>query len=379
MAAINQIHYNSNTANQTNNGSAAQLAATAGIVGAGVGTACGIIKKVPIKNTNGKINDAFTKSVYNRYVKNTTDETLKQFENQRLNIIQNIKGINTKEELKKLLSDNEEFVNEAFASSNKKNKFFAQFPLFSIKTRKKNILESIENAHKLRLDNISNAIIDCLNGTKGTLTKANSVSDELLFKNIIDYIDKNSKQKLFIMTKTASSHVPFDSPWGSDNFDNSFLYTDHAIDNFIKDLEKRDYFKNGIVVITGDHQPWGYAEGGNKNSIFSRYHVPLIVIGQDYSKTVDHTMFSHSSLGVYLQGLMLGNYKLNKFNADPINSQNQPVIMAYEFDKQIFAMVKQDDKEARIKFDGDNTQFMNKIFDNEFEHDVLGFLASCSL
>ena len=208
----------------------------------------------------------------------------------------------------------------------------------------------------------------------------NSVSDEVLFENILKYVNEHKDgEKLFLMTKTASSHVPFNSPWGSQDFDNSFRYTDYALEKFLNSLEKSNYFDNGIVVITGDHQPWGFVKSRSEDGVYSRNHVPLLVIGGGLENGVNHTMFSHSSLGVYLQSLMLSSYKRNKFNADPVHSVDPALIIAYEFDKQIFAIAKKGDKESRIKFNGDDTAFVNKIFDDGYEHDVLGYLASCSL
>ncbi len=213
-----------------------------------------------------------------------------------------------------------------------------------------------------------------------------SVSDEILFDKILDYVKSNKKEqlenngkKLFLMTKTVGSHVPFTSPWGSQNFDNSFLYTDYAIDKFLKDLEKQHYFDDGIVVLTGDHQPWGFVKSRAGESLLAKNHVPLIVIDKKQGVGVNHTQFSHSSLGVYLQSIMLDTYKLNKFNADPTNSDKPGLVLTYEYDKYIFALVKSGDKEARIRFNGDKTEFLTKIFDDDYEHDVLGYLASLSL
>lgn len=208
----------------------------------------------------------------------------------------------------------------------------------------------------------------------------NSVSDEVLFNSILTYLDNNkNEQKLFLMTKTASSHVPFESPWGSQDFDNSFLYTDYALSNFIKELENIHYFDNGIVVITGDHQAWGYVKSNENRGIFGKNQVPLIILDKNKEYRVNHTMFSHASLGVYIQSLMLDSYKLNKFNADPIHSEKPAVILAYEFDKQIFAIVKQGEKESRIKFNGDASEFIDDVFDEADEKDILGYLSSCSL
>ena len=221
-----------------------------------------------------------------------------------------------------------------------------------------------------------------------------SVSDEILFEKILDYIDNrkkikrmdannaentNQNERLFLMTKTVGSHVPFTSPWGSQNFENSFRYTDYAINGFIKELEKRHYFDDGIVVLTGDHQPWGYVKDRNGQSIFAQNHVPLIVIDKKQEPQINHTLFSHSSLGVYLQSLMLDKYKLNKFHADPANSKRSALILAYDYGKQIFAMVKMDEKESRIKYNGDETEFVTKVFDDKMSQDILGYLASCSL
>jgi phosphoglycerol transferase MdoB-like AlkP superfamily enzyme len=91
------------------------------------------------------------------------------------------------------------------------------------------------------------------------------------------------KQPFFATWLTLSSHEPFEVPVNSifndkgrtANFLNSHHYTDEVVGNFIQQCSKQPWWKNTVMIITGDH---GHAmpETGKKADDF---RTPLLWIG----------------------------------------------------------------------------------------------------
>ncbi len=209
----------------------------------------------------------------------------------------------------------------------------------------------------------------------------NSVPDE----NLYDYIAYKAKKEtdpFIYITKSASSHSPFISPLGMNDFNMSFIYTDLQVKKFVDRLEQDGFFQNGILVITGDHKVWDPMNNAEKfnidsDNMMNSNHVPLSVIDGIHKGEVNHTFFSHSSLGVYIQSLLLPEYKLNKFHADVAHSTEPETIIHYEYVKKNMAIVKKGDLEAEVLINGDRSEFLNKVFDQETETQILGYIAIC--
>ena len=108
-------------------------------------------------------------------------------------------------------------------------------------------------------------------------------------------------------------------------------------------------------------------------------HVPLIIIDGTHTASVNHTYFSHSSLGVYIQSLILPEYKLNRYSADVAFSTEPETILYYENEKRNYVIVKVGELEAEVLLNGDNSEFLQHVFDEETEKAVLGYIAGCKV
>jgi len=64
---------------------------------------------------------------------------------------------------------------------------------------------------------------------------------------------KTDKDPYFIALQTISSHKPYKTPYGN-NEEDMFSYVDKSIYAFYQKLKQADFFKNGILVIVGDHR-----------------------------------------------------------------------------------------------------------------------------
>ncbi len=82
-------------------------------------------------------------------------------------------------------------------------------------------------------------------------------ADEFLFQRVQNRISTKKEDKpYFIFVKTVSSHIPFINP-ENDNYseEETIKYVDKQIGLFYKYLEKKQFFKNGLLIIVGDHHP----------------------------------------------------------------------------------------------------------------------------
>lgn len=200
-----------------------------------------------------------------------------------------------------------------------------------------------------------------------------SVSDEEMFNKIIHDL-RNAKQPVMFMLTTVSTHTPYITPWGSHDVPQSYAYTDMVLKKFIDNLEKINYFDHGIIVLTGDHKGWG---NSNKNYSIREHQLPLIVInGKDHGVVRDGVSFSHSSLGVMLEYLMLPKYEKNKYQINPWTDLNgKEFILNYDAQKANTVLVKYGKKEDEILLDGDQTRFIGSEFSDEEQRSVLGFIS----
>ena len=206
-----------------------------------------------------------------------------------------------------------------------------------------------------------------------------SANDEELFAKIVHDL-KLSKEPVFFMTTTISTHTPYIVPWGSHSIEKAYAYSDMALKNFIKNLENIHYFDNGIVVITGDHVGWAsnnYVDLSSVDSLMELHKVPLIVInGNDHGVVIDDVSFSHTSLGVMLEYLMLPKYYQNKYQINPlVDSNSNEYVFHYDDQKINTVNIKYGSKEDEILLDGDQTRFLGNDFTNDEKELALGYLS----
>lgn len=207
-----------------------------------------------------------------------------------------------------------------------------------------------------------------------------SATDGELFDNIFNKVTKATKP-IFYMTTTISTHTPYIIPWGSHNKANAYKYTDQVIKTFIEKLQKINYFDHGIVVITGDHICWGADDSYRNNSqnqadSIELHKVPLIIVnGREHGIVKNTESFSHTSLGVLLEYLMLPEYKKNDFQSNPLFPEEKEYVIHYEVNKLNNVYVKHGEKEDEILLDGDQTRFLGNTFSKEEQEKVLGFIS----
>ncbi len=99
---------------------------------------------------------------------------------------------------------------------------------------------------------------------------------------------------------TTSTHLPYSHPTGgADTAEAVWEWSLQQLTDFHRKLEKADYFKDGILLITGDHRqmrPLTRKET-ERYGDSARARVPLLVIGKDYHRgEIDDRFFQQSDL-----------------------------------------------------------------------------------
>ena len=228
-------------------------------------------------------------------------------------------------------------------------------------------------------DNISNAG-DYYYKNKPKNGVFSSVWDEEMYNKIVDDLLHSTDEHKLVMLSTLSTHTPYVTPLGTHSMEQAFSYSDKALKSFIEKLVDNNYFDNGIVIITGDHIAW--ASNNNKNlaassSKMAKHKVPLIMInGNDHGKVVDKAYFSHTSLGILLQYLMLPAYYQNKLQINPlVQEQDSEYIVHYDLENMNEVDIKSGEREDKILLDGDQTRFLYDSFTNAEQNLLLGYLS----
>jgi phosphoglycerol transferase MdoB-like AlkP superfamily enzyme len=139
------------------------------------------------------------------------------------------------------------------------------------------------------------------------------VDDESFYKFSGDYI-KNSKGKNFYCILSMSNHEPYELPGdfpstrnlkGLLKAEKGFLYSDHALGTFIRDLKKSGAYGKSLIIITADHGE-SYAPVDDETK---RYHVPLLIIDHRARNTSNPQPCSHADVAEFI--LQKTGYKGN--------------------------------------------------------------------
>lgn len=121
--------------------------------------------------------------------------------------------------------------------------------------------------------------------------------DRVFYRHFFEHLDKRHKadesRPVFVVLATISNHMRFDEVPKADRFlypepinqqerfSNSIHLTDSDLPVFFEELSKRDYLKNSIVIITGDHSyPLGNHRIWHNEAGFyeETFRVPFLLI-----------------------------------------------------------------------------------------------------
>lgn len=108
------------------------------------------------------------------------------------------------------------------------------------------------------------------------------VADEVLFDTVIDNLDRRVDQRkpFFAHVMTTSNHRPYTYPDGRIDIlspggrEGAVKYTDYAIGKFIRDAQKKPWFRDTLFVFVADHCA---SVAGKARLPVKNYRIPLIL------------------------------------------------------------------------------------------------------
>jgi phosphoglycerol transferase MdoB-like AlkP superfamily enzyme len=98
-----------------------------------------------------------------------------------------------------------------------------------------------------------------------------------------------------------SNHEPYELPddfraarnrIGLTKAEKGFLYSDHALGAFIRDLKRSGAFNKSLIIVTADHGE-SYSPVDDETK---RYHVPLLIIDHKNKNATDSKPCSHADV-----------------------------------------------------------------------------------
>lgn len=130
-----------------------------------------------------------------------------------------------------------------------------------------------------------------------------SPADHLLYEEILARLSPagvDPLQPVFLAAITASSHPPFVDPLGrGDNEANAWSYVQEQLWWLYQELDRRRYFDNGVLIITGDHRKM-YPVSEQERERYgdsAKARIPLVIIGKGAARgAVDDRLFQQADL-----------------------------------------------------------------------------------
>ncbi|WP_316812503.1 LTA synthase family protein [Pedobacter heparinus] len=174
-----------------------------------------------------------------------------------------------------------------------------------------------------------------------TFENAWGICDGDLFDAVIRGADKDYQngKPFYNFVMTTSNHRPFTYPDGKieakvKNREAAVRYTDYAIGDFLKKVQKKSWYKNTVVIIVADH----CAASAGKNEIdISKYHIPCIVLNLPVKgKLVIDKLCSQIDLYPTLFGLLGWNYESNLYGQNVLEPGYQARVMLGTYQKLVY-------------------------------------------
>jgi|GEM_PF-753056 len=201
----------------------------------------------------------------------------------------------------------------------------------------------------------------------------NAPEDKYLYKRVLSRIEENQENPFFIFIKTVSSHVPFINPQNNNRSEEETIkYVDNEVGNFYNNLKKNDFFKNGILIIVGDHHPTMPVK---KETIdrFGIYKapamVPMIVSYGDSIKKHIKESFQQTDIYHTLDSSIEGRISTSNWIGN-FNNISSTIASSYiihkRADRRGVISVFNKKFEANVLLDGDNTNILD---DNSYISD----------
>jgi phosphoglycerol transferase MdoB-like AlkP superfamily enzyme len=151
------------------------------------------------------------------------------------------------------------------------------------------------------------------------------VADENLFDLATKEIEKSiaNDKPVFAHIMTTSNHRPYTYPEGRIDIpshtgrDGAVKYTDYAIGQFVKEMSKKPWFENTLLIIVADHCA---SSAGKTELPVDKYHIPMLIYSPGLiAPEVKDRLMSQIDIGPTILGLLNFNYESKFFGYDMAN------------------------------------------------------------
>jgi phosphoglycerol transferase MdoB-like AlkP superfamily enzyme len=193
----------------------------------------------------------------------------------------------------------------------------------------------------------------------------------------------------FVMT--TSNHRPYTFPAGRIDLpskisgrDGAVKYTDFAIGQFIRDAEKKPWFKNTIFVVVADH----CASSAGKTEVpVQNYHIPLIIYapGGQIAPGKISTLTSQMDFAPTLLGLLHWSYPSRFFGHDVRKiaaKEGHALLGTYQelghLEEDEFTILKPVRQMATYRYDESTYALVGEAPNVEAQDESIGFYQSAS-
>jgi hypothetical protein len=146
-----------------------------------------------------------------------------------------------------------------------------------------------------------------------------AVEDKYLFQRVLQINKQNLNQKYFMFIKTVSSHIPFKDPVSKQfSQEKTIKYVDKQIGYLYEQLKKQNFFKDGILIIVGDHHPIIPITKAeiDKFSKKANMKVPMVVVSEVFNKNIIDKEFQQTDIYNSLKNFINSHKCTSKFYGD---------------------------------------------------------------
>jgi phosphoglycerol transferase MdoB-like AlkP superfamily enzyme len=155
-----------------------------------------------------------------------------------------------------------------------------------------------------------------------TFENAWGIADEDIYNKVIKLADEahSAGKPFFDFVMTTSNHRPYTYPEGKIDIPSgsgrsgAVKYTDFAIGEFLRKAQKKEWYKNTVIIIMADHCA---SSAGRQELDVKNYHIPGLMLNlPNISPQKVDKMASQIDIFPTLFSLLNWNYNTNLYGTD---------------------------------------------------------------
>jgi phosphoglycerol transferase MdoB-like AlkP superfamily enzyme len=216
---------------------------------------------------------------------------------------------------------------------------------------------------------LKNLGFDYIEGHEADLYKGHkrfhfqSVPDDVLYERVLQRLKEiKSNAPYFMAIETVSTHLPFIDPVTEERSEPlAIQFADTALGNFYDDLNKTDFFDNGILIVVSDHRTLNVVHPEEIDLFGPKAPalVPLIIIGPEYSG-VEKDLFQQTDIFTSIKNHVSEVSCTSDFSGDLLKIPSTPPTFAVYVrgDDRSLISVFSEKAHATFRLEGDETKLI---------------------